>query len=74
MGGNHDRGRYGEAGGHNRLDYHMGSIQTSVSGIHSHTIDHQGNHSHTIYASADQETRPINVSVMYVIKAFPKPA
>jgi microcystin-dependent protein len=48
----------------------IGGKTTSTNGNHSHSIttDTNGNHEHSINSGGDNETRPINAYVNYIIK------
>lgn len=45
------------------------SIGTSNTGAHVHTIMSNGGHAHSIVNGGDSETRPNNISLIYLIKA-----
>jgi hypothetical protein len=64
-------------GGHTH-SVDIGSFNSSTSGSHSHTVDittffsgSAGAHNHSITSGGDAETRPVNRSVLWVIKVKP---
>jgi len=57
-------------GRHGELTTHPGNITTTTNGNHSHSVSTNttGNHSHNITSGGDNETRPKNAYVNYIIK------
>jgi len=55
-------------GGTNIADDGTTTRNTGSGGSHSHTVGNNGSHSHTINASGGAETRPRNISLLYIIK------
>lgn len=45
-----------------------GTTSVSTDGAHSHTMDFAGEHSHTVLLAGDAETRPVTMSVVWIMR------
>jgi len=68
---NHSRtdvGGIGSTRGFAAAGNQSGSTSTSTSGNHTHSIFPQGDHTHAVSLTGDAETRPITMTVLWVIR------
>ncbi len=45
-----------------------GSTSTTTAGLHTHSITSAGGHVHTVTLSGDAETRPISMTVVWIMR------
>jgi len=67
----HTRGNVGGIGstrGFAAAGSQSGSTSTSTAGSHTHSINPAGAHGHTVSVTGDAETRPITMSVVWILR------
>jgi hypothetical protein len=63
-----DVGGVGSTRGFAAASNQSGATSTSADGLHTHSIDSTGNHTHPVSLTGENETRPITMTVVWIMR------